>query len=414
MPGMVFHLYCAKRTLEKSYERWRVGLEGLHEPENLIQNKKDFILGSILPDFAKNKESVHHYPNASKDFFVPDLEAARSRYSRLSNRYLKYGCLCHLALDERYTKEFIAPRFEYDPKLEIVTQRSNPENHWTLRKFFSYDGLYRAYAEMNPLVFERGLLDLDWLKENIPNEFPRTGFSTLDDRTTDNWFEFLEGRLASPPGYTGALFSFDELIEFIEMVADDFVDQDYFRLFESCSPETTSSGPAIGAGDTKPASSGPVVRIGDTEFPWEVLREGIIEIILDNPKVSPEKHAMVIELAKRICEAYQTYHGLSPISPRPKVGFSVDGAPDLINQLVFDGAKKVQDNSANLIFGALRRLYDPDFPEHLSQAYDALDSCDRRRFNEDILYVTQVENLLVALAAASGEFYRLVVSFSTF
>ena len=387
MPGMVYHLLFAKLTAEK-----------LHE------DIEDYVIGNILPDFAKNKDSVHHYPNSSNSFFVPDLDAAKRRYSRVSSESLRHGVLAHLYCDKRFTEDFLMNRFEYDPRREIVTLRKDPKRVWTLQKFFSYEGLYHAYSEMNPMIFQKHLpgyddiegLNLEWLK-GLPHKLPCTGVSTLDDRTTDDWFGYLEGILENPPEYTGELFSIEEMVGFIVQVAEDFASGDYIGLFGTRQTELELK------------LSGPAVRIGETSLPWETLREGIIETLLKNPCLSIKKQGIVIDFVSSTCEAYQLYREEHISRHR----YAID-TPDIINQIAVDGAKVLQDDYDNIAFSVLKQLYDENYSDKLNQIYDTLTSCEEYGYRTDKTWVSPIKELLVALAAASGEVYRLIVSYSNF
>lgn len=387
MPGMVYHLLFAKLTAEK-----------LHE------DVEDYVIGNILPDFANNKDSVHHYPNTSNTFFVPDLDAAKRRYSRVSSESLRHGILAHLYCDKRFTEDFLMNRFEYDPRREVVALKKGPKRIWTLQKFFSYEGLYRAYSEMNPMVFQIYLpgydniegLDIEWLK-GLPHELPRTGVSTLDDRTTDDWFGYLEGILENPPEYIGELFSIEEMVDFIVQVADDFVNGDHIGLFGARQTEL------------EPSLLGPVVRIDEMSLPWETLRDGIIETLLKNPRISIQKQGIVIEFVNRTCEVYQTYRE-DRIS---RHGYAID-VPDIINQIAVDGAGVLQDDYDSIVFSILKQLYDKNYSDKLNQIYDVLTSREEYGYRTDKAWISPIKGLLVALAAASGEVYRLIVSYSNF
>lgn len=59
----------------------------------------------------------------------------------------------------------------------------NPRNHkeWDVKTFFSHDGMYGSYTEINDLMLKDGHVSLETVSQ-IPEILPSTGIHVFDDR----------------------------------------------------------------------------------------------------------------------------------------------------------------------------------------------------------------------------------------
>lgn len=217
MPSMHCHLFFGK-----------VVLDGMAVVRSLkITDKRAFLAGNILPDMSVLKHDAHYYYKPENEgFYRPNMGLVEKSLSTIANESLRLGVEGHLYLDYRFTTEFLAERFDYDPQTDLVrSKRGNKV--WAMDNFLSKKGLYHGYGECNPLLFRDGKLSMEWVEENVPGELPRTGIIALDTRGLASWLDEFKWYLKDPPAYTGSILQYGELVDFVQQCAVDFSCRDH-------------------------------------------------------------------------------------------------------------------------------------------------------------------------------------------
>ena len=184
-------------------------------------NHPDFLAGNLIPDLSTDKKRSHFRVDASmQGFVVPNLKAVRNIFFRLKNPLL-FGCYTHLWLDHHFIEGMLIPSFEWDVDKQEVR---NPRNGmtWSKEVFFSQQGLYGAYTELNPILIENGLISLHTL-QRLPEDLPETGIPVFDRRHHKTWRAELDGYLAENRSYTGDILAYDEFVQKLKYFADAFV-----------------------------------------------------------------------------------------------------------------------------------------------------------------------------------------------
>lgn len=213
MPGILYHLYFAKCC------------------NQLLQDRKQeidirsFYSGSLLPDYCQDKDATHFYVPLQKGFLVPDLAAARATIANISDKSLALGIYSHLYLDRHYIERFLIPSFTWDIEHDLVLSKRNG-HRWTKEEFFGSkeSGLYQGYNEVNRRLIDEGYIDVDMLNYDvIPRDFIHSGVAIFDNLKDKDWLGELNYYLGLEAPYTGIVFDFDELAQFIEGLAADFV-----------------------------------------------------------------------------------------------------------------------------------------------------------------------------------------------
>lgn len=223
MPGILLHLAFANIIEEKIGDR-------------LSFNKTDFFAGNLIPDLAKDKKSAHYSIKASQEgFCIPDMKQVSQNLLDITNP-IKLGMYSHLYLDYHFIEEFLIPEFRWiegkvknpttnEEKLEIV-KVVNPKNgkEWNASTFFSNEGMYGAYTEINHLLIRDGYIPFSII-EQIPNILPNSGLPVFDVRRKKTWREELREYLSEKKEYTGEVFEYERLWNFIEKISEQFINE---------------------------------------------------------------------------------------------------------------------------------------------------------------------------------------------
>lgn len=213
MPGILYHLSFA----EKVYRKFST------QSPQIPLNKLAFLEGNLIPDLATNK-SLSHYRHASsvRGFVIPDMELVKKDLL-VPEDSIKFGMFCHLYLDHSFIEDFLIPQFiwDFDTK-SVVNPRNNKK--WNAETFFSPSGMYGAYTELNQLILRDGLVSLNTIKE-IPEILPNTGLPVFDSRREKTWKAELKEYLAQEKEYTGEIFDYNKLRQYLEKISTQFVDE---------------------------------------------------------------------------------------------------------------------------------------------------------------------------------------------
>lgn len=214
MPGILYHLSFAEEVYR-------------HLPSSLDLDKISFMAGNLIPDLAVDKKKSHYRKDASvKGFFVPDMEAVKEELYVPTNP-IKFGMYCHLYLDNFFIEEFLIPEFIWDNKnMKVI----NPRNHleWDVPTFFSQDGMYGSYTEINQLLIRDGLVSMQTVAE-IPEVLPNTGMEVFDNRRKKTWKKELEEYIAEKKPYTGNIFNYERLWASIERIVFQFINESFSK-----------------------------------------------------------------------------------------------------------------------------------------------------------------------------------------
>lgn len=209
MPGILYHLSFAE--------------EVYRQLAPVMPDKVSFMAGNLIPDLATDKTQSHYSKKASVDgFFVPEMELVK-RDLFVPEDPVKFGMFCHLYLDYYFIEEFLIPEFIWDTKMNrVINPRNNKE--WDVHTFFSHEGMYGAYTEINQLMVRDGHVSIRTVEE-IPEILPNTGLPVFDARRQKTWKAELDEYLAQKKEYTGEIFDYDRLWNCIARIAMQFVDE---------------------------------------------------------------------------------------------------------------------------------------------------------------------------------------------
>ena len=210
MPGILYHL----SFTEEVYRRLS---------STMPIDKISFMAGNLIPDLALNKRQSHYRKKASVDgFFVPEMKLVRKDLF-IPEDSIKFGMFCHLYLDYYFIEEFLIPEFIWDTEnMMVINPRNN--KHWDVKTFFSHDGMYGSYTEINQLMVKDGHVSMDTVNL-LPSILPNTGLPVFDTRREKTWKTELDEYLAQKKTYTGEIFDYNRLWNCIERIAMQFIDE---------------------------------------------------------------------------------------------------------------------------------------------------------------------------------------------
>lgn len=210
MPGMLSHIMFAKEV----YRELPICID-----------KALFMSGNLIPDLPTDKDASHYRkPSLSvPDLLAPDLQEVKSKFLNVENA-LFLGIYSHLYLDNRFIEGFMISELDWNyEKMRVV----NPKNglEWTASEFFSQDGMYGSYSEINGLMLRDGYVSIDDISD-IPETLPLTGVPVFDNnRKSQSWKEEFYGYIRERKPYTGKLFDYDRMCSFIKKTAHEFVEE---------------------------------------------------------------------------------------------------------------------------------------------------------------------------------------------
>jgi len=210
MPSVLYHLAFAETVYEKCKDI--VNLD-----------KVRFMAGNLIPDMAAADKLYTHYhvPASVEGFLVPNMQEVTKDLWNIDDS-VEFGMYCHLYFDYHFISEFLIPEFIWDMENgEVVNPRNGKK--WSRDSFFSEDGLYGSYTEINQLML-RDHISMD-LVNKIPEELPKTGMQLYDIRKGKTWKAELEEYMAEKKEYTGDVFDYDRLWEYLEGIARQFAEE---------------------------------------------------------------------------------------------------------------------------------------------------------------------------------------------
>lgn len=208
MPGTLEHIAFAKEVYRNM-------------PSNISINHTLFMVGNLIPDIASDHSKAHYRKPASiPGLFTPDMKQVKTDLYSLNNA-LFLGMYSHLYLDDKFIECFLIPEFIWDYEaMKIINPRNGMQ--WKPEVFFAQEGIYDSYSEINSLLLRDGHVSIKDIDE-IPETPPLTGIPVFDNWKQESWKEEIYGYLAEKKPYTGNIFDYDRLWNFIKKTAIQFV-----------------------------------------------------------------------------------------------------------------------------------------------------------------------------------------------
>lgn len=210
MPGILYHLSFAEEVYRKLKSRYNI-------------DKIAFMAGNLIPDLTINKKASHYrIPASVEGFEVPYMEDVRRDLFDI-NDSLKFGMFCHLYLDYYFIEDYLIPEFIWDMEnYKVINPRNNL--HWDGKTFWSHDGIYGAYTQINELMIQDKHVSMQTVGE-IPEVLPNTGISVYDERREKTWKAELEEYLSQHAKYTGEILDYERLWNAIKNITNQFIEE---------------------------------------------------------------------------------------------------------------------------------------------------------------------------------------------
>ena len=193
-------------------------------------DKVKFIAGNLIPDLATADKKFSHYRmDASvKGLYVPDMERVEKELFDI-NDPIRLGMYSHLYSDYSFIEEFLIPEFIWDAvRMKIGNPRNNME--WDAEPFFMQDGnYYRGFMETNHLLVRDKYISMKTIEE-LPEILPDTGIKMFDMRYEKTWKAEIEESLRIKEMYTGNIFDYDHLKNWIQQTSAQLVQKINSRI----------------------------------------------------------------------------------------------------------------------------------------------------------------------------------------
>ena len=206
MPGLLLHLTFGKMIYDKVGEKYKI-------------NKSDLLSGCLIPDMTIDKKLSHYrVPASITKYLVPDMDKVKNDILDINNS-LYLGIYCHLFLDYHFFENYIFRKYSWQNGYVVM-----PHNGYTLKEdeFFSREGIYSAYGELNHLLLDDKKItckDLDIIPETLPN----TNIDIFDTRRKKSWKIELNEYFTNENKYSSKILEYNSVISFLEHLVPVFV-----------------------------------------------------------------------------------------------------------------------------------------------------------------------------------------------
>ena len=210
MPGLLLHLTFGKMIYDKIGEKFNI-------------DKTDFLSGCLIPDLTLDKRKSHYrVPATVSEYFVPDMERVKESLLKKDNS-LYLGMYCHLFLDYHFFENYIFKDYKWEDGYVTVSHSGYKLSE---EEFFSREGIYSAYGELNHLILNDGKFsnhDLSIIPEILPN----TNMAVFDERREKTWLSELNEYLITENEYSGKILDYDSVISYLEKLVPLFINTIY-------------------------------------------------------------------------------------------------------------------------------------------------------------------------------------------
>lgn len=223
MPGFILHLTAAQMLLKR--------LPSHPDFPYPISSVNNFLIGNLLPDATKQKESSHFRDPVYREKMMvfPDLTRFTAKYRSLLSNSSVLGYYFHLYIDRRFFKDFIPQIVEFydvdgkitDIKDEIATVYiKKSQTSIPFPKYLTEEYYYGDYTKMNTYLINRYHIPLN-LDPNVINP----GIAEIQYEDVQQVLDLLHHFLSVPPEAAQDLkvFPLKELLAALEQYVKEFL-----------------------------------------------------------------------------------------------------------------------------------------------------------------------------------------------
>ena len=223
MPGFILHLTAAQMLLKR--------LPSHPDFPYPISSVNDFLIGNLLPDATKQKESSHFRDPLYREKMMvfPDLTRFTAKYCPLLPNSSVLGYYFHLYIDRKFFKDFIPQIVEFydvdgkitDIKDEIATVYvKKSQTSIPFPKYLTEEYYYGDYTKMNTYLINRYHIPLN-LDPNVINP----GITEILYEDVQQVLDLLHHFLSVPPEAAQELkvFPLEDLLTALEQYVEEFL-----------------------------------------------------------------------------------------------------------------------------------------------------------------------------------------------
>ena len=205
MASAIIHLAIAKQVKEKSNLK--------------IDNLKDYYLGSIAPDIAKqvgtSRDESHFIYNTRED--IPNLKLFIKRYPTFKYNSFELGYFTHLYVDKIWTEEVIENMIS-NSSIKLLDGTVIETTSEEMQNM-----IYSDYTNLNIKIIDKYNLDLSLFYEDF--QIPKTNIREIPIEKLDiliNQMSIIIENTKENKAYT---FDIDIIKEFIDKISNDIVEE---------------------------------------------------------------------------------------------------------------------------------------------------------------------------------------------
>ena len=205
MASAIIHLAIAKQVKEKSNLK--------------IDNLKDYYLGSIAPDIAKqvgtSRDESHFIYNTRED--IPNLKLFIKRYPTFKYNSFELGYFTHLYTDKEWMEK-VYDNIVSNSSIKLLdgtTIQTTPEEMKNM--------IYSDYTNLNIKIIDKYNLDLSLFYEDF--QIPKTNIREIPIEKLDiliNQMSIIIENTKENKAYT---FDIDIIKEFIDKISDEIIEE---------------------------------------------------------------------------------------------------------------------------------------------------------------------------------------------
>jgi hypothetical protein len=186
-----------------------------------IKDENRFLVSSLIPDLCRREDEdkiISHFASRVDGLKDPNLDLFLHKYKDKIKDEAVLGIYSHLYLDKHFFGKFFHDNFIFKDG-NAISKRTN-KSYNLYHDFFRSTGIYKEYSAMAKEMMKKYNIDFnsfDFNLDNLPN------IEELDMSLLNKSKEKVLTLTSEKGEYTKDFIIYEEVIEFIEKLSNDFI-----------------------------------------------------------------------------------------------------------------------------------------------------------------------------------------------